>query len=771
MNSFTIRTPKGERKIGSGCPVFIIAEMSANHNQDYEKAVQIIQAAAKAGADAIKLQTYTADTMTINCDRPCFIVGGEDNPDAWKGQTLYSLYRHAYTPWEWHSRLKNVAEDLGLVFFSTPFDPTAVDFLETLGVPLYKVASYEVTDIPLLKKIAKTKKPVIMSIGYATLDEVNLAISTLRENGTKDIVILHCVTGYSGNPLPEDTNMRTMIDIRKRFDVLSGFSDNNAGIDIPLQAGILGACVIEKHIVAAHDDGALDGDFSINPQEFALFVRAVRRAEKVMGVVNYGPQNALERSNRKYRRSLFVVADVKSGEIFTEQNVRAIRPEGGLEPKYYEEIIGKTAKQNIERGIPLAWDLIHEHKDNLKNDAKRAEFIIDSEVYLDSALHERLAYLNQKNNAEIRIEKGVKVALDVIFPDYLTSLHIEQYSSIGKGTSFAFENIRIGAHSVVGDNMCFGKKQMDTFIPGVQKNRMSSFKELIIGVGAQMYGDCEIYAPRVVFGNFIKMGKRVQIDGYKDFYAGHNVWVGRDSTLNTTGGLKIGNNTGIGEKCLIWSHGFWSDLLEGSNIFNIREVVVGNECWIAAGASLTVPGIKIADKVMMLPESNVIKSVEEENIVVGGNPARKVQTKKDGQLKDLVHFNSRNKDERYEYLKGVLDDFSNRFQEVKRKDGLDFFVWDVNYKDYYGKIVLLLNNKEERELREIVSVSENKEDIIIFSSEDILNNQLLDLKFTYFNYMTRRHSSLLRLDGAYNLLALEFIRGSNTYIAKFIPKE
>ncbi len=354
---FEINTPKGKRGIGEGYPTFIVAEMSSNHNQNYEKAVEIIKAAAKAGADAIKLQTYTPDTITMDCDKPCFVIKNEENPECWQNKTLYQLYQKSYTPWEWHEQLKKVAEKEGLVFFSSPFDETAVDFLEKLNVLLYKIASYEVTHIPLLKKIAQTKKPVIMSIGFAALDEVELAIKTLRENGTKDIIVLHCVTAYTKNPQPEQTNFRTMLDLCERFEVLSGFSDNNAGIELPLQAAMLGAAVIEKHFVA-DEEKTSDSDFSLGPEEFARMVQAVRTAEKALGEVHYGPQSQTEKNNMVYRRSLFAVQNIKKGEIFTEKNVRVIRPAFGLAPKHYWEVLGKTAAADIEKGTPLNWEMV-----------------------------------------------------------------------------------------------------------------------------------------------------------------------------------------------------------------------------------------------------------------------------------------------------------------------------------------------------------------------------------------------------------------------------
>lgn len=357
----------GNRIIGYGHPCFIVAEVSCNHQQNFDQAVAIVKAAAEAGADAVKLQTYTPDTMTINSKKKWFYVNGTDNPDTWKGKTFYDLYGEAYTPWEWHKDLKKIANELGLIFFSTPFDKTAVDFLETLNLPCYKIASYECTDIPLLKRIAETGKPVIMSIGFATLDEAELSIQTLIRYGAKNIVVLQCTTSYKDTGDPRYTNLRTMLDIRKRFDVLSGFSDNMGGIEIPIFAASVGACIIEKHLVVNHDPKILDDRFSLDKNEFKNMVASIRMGkmpndkewqDMVLGEVKYGPQTQSEEQNRNYRRSIFVVRDIKKNDIFTEENIRCIRPAYGLEPKHYFDIIGKTATKNIEAGTPLSSDLV-----------------------------------------------------------------------------------------------------------------------------------------------------------------------------------------------------------------------------------------------------------------------------------------------------------------------------------------------------------------------------------------------------------------------------
>lgn len=355
---FTISTPRGTRTIGEGHPAFIVAEMSGNHHLNFDKAVEIIKAAAAAGADAIKIQTYTPDTMTIDCDKPYFYVKGKDQPDLWKGQKLYDLYKTAYTPWEWDEKLQTIANDLGLVFFSTPFDMTAVDFLEKLNMPCYKIASYEATDTMLLRKVAATGKPIIISVGFATLAEVIEAVATLREYGAKDIAVLHCVTAYSGNPNNSEINLRTMLDIRDRFNIVPGFSDNNGGVAIPVLAAAMGAAIIEKHIVIERTEGGPDARFSVEPNEFAEIVTRIRANEIIMGTVNYGSQGQQEGENTYFRRSLFAVKDIKAGEQFTPENVRSIRPSLGLPTKNYDDIIKSTARVGIERGTPLSWELV-----------------------------------------------------------------------------------------------------------------------------------------------------------------------------------------------------------------------------------------------------------------------------------------------------------------------------------------------------------------------------------------------------------------------------
>lgn len=347
------------RIIGEGQPCFIVAELSGNHHQKYKEAVKLIEAAAKAGAGAVKLQTYTPDTLTINSNRSWFLVDSSDTPNAWNKRTLYGLYGEAYTPWEWQLKLKKIAESLGLIFFSTPFDETAVDFLEKMRVPCYKIASYEANHIPLLKRVAKTGKPVIISVGFSSKEDVDYSIRTLRENGAGAIAVLHCVTAYSDSPKLEDINLRTIADLRENFGVVSGFSDNNAGIEIPATAAIMGASIIEKHVTLRRSVGGPDARFSIEPQELKQLVDAIRRAERAAGKVKYGPASAAERyMGRKFSQSVFVVHPIKKGEIFTSVNIRCIRPGDGLLPKFYEEVLGKVARLDIEEGTPLSWRLV-----------------------------------------------------------------------------------------------------------------------------------------------------------------------------------------------------------------------------------------------------------------------------------------------------------------------------------------------------------------------------------------------------------------------------
>lgn len=335
---------------GHTSPVCIVAELSANHNQSPERAEAIIRAAAEAGADAVKLQTYTADTMTIPCDNEYFRIKGT----LWEGRTLYDLYQQAHTPWEWHPRLMALANELGMLCFSTPFDASAVDFLESLNAPCHKIASFELVDIPLLKKIASTGKPVIMSTGMATLAEIDEAVRTLREHGTKSLALLKCTSSYPA--LPEEINLRTISHLAEAFDCPSGLSDHTMGSAVAVAAVALGACIIEKHFTLSRADGGPDSTFSMEPNEFKRMVRDIRTVEKALGRVSY-TRTQKERESVVFRRSLFVVDDVKAGEAFTEKNLRAIRPGHGLHTRHYQDILGRAAARDIKKGTPLSCEL------------------------------------------------------------------------------------------------------------------------------------------------------------------------------------------------------------------------------------------------------------------------------------------------------------------------------------------------------------------------------------------------------------------------------
>jgi len=330
---------------------FIIAELSANHNQNKQIAINSIKAAKKAGADAVKLQTYTPDTLTIDYDNEYFKI----KEGIWKGQTLYNLYQEAYTPWEWHEELFNVAREEGLMCFSTPFDKTAVDFLEKLNNPIYKIASFEIQDIPLIEYAASKGKPMIMSTGIAELEDINIAVNTCRKSGNNDITLLKCTSAY---PAPiEETNLATMNNMRDTFCVKVGLSDHTLGITLPVVATTLGAKVIEKHFILDKSIGGPDSSFSLDLEEFSLMVKSVREAEKAIGEVNYSLSEKVKKS-KVFGRSLFAVKDIKKGEKFTDENVRSIRPGYGLRPKYYYDVLGKVAKCDIGKATPLSWEQI-----------------------------------------------------------------------------------------------------------------------------------------------------------------------------------------------------------------------------------------------------------------------------------------------------------------------------------------------------------------------------------------------------------------------------
>ncbi len=343
----------GNRILGNTNKTYLVAELSANHNQDFDEAVRLIRAAKEAGVDAIKLQTYTPDTLTIRSDKEHFRIAGGT---LWDGETLYDLYAKAYTPWEWHPKLKAIANDLGLDLFSTAFDPSAVDFLEEIGVPVHKVSSFEIVDIPLIEKMARTGKPLIISTGMATLDEIEEAVSAARGAGASEIALLKCTSGYPARP--EEMNLRTIQDLAERFGVPVGLSDHTLGIAVPIAAVALGACIVEKHLTLSRCVPGPDSAFSLEPDEFKEMVQAIRVTEKALGKVHYGVNGEEEAKSLVFRRSLFVVKDVKKGEIFTEENVRSIRPGHGLPPKYLKEVHGRRASRDIDSGTPLSWDLI-----------------------------------------------------------------------------------------------------------------------------------------------------------------------------------------------------------------------------------------------------------------------------------------------------------------------------------------------------------------------------------------------------------------------------
>jgi len=340
------------REIGENAPVFIVAELSANHLQNMDLALKTMEAIKETGADAVKLQTYTPDTITLNVKNEYFMV---KQGTLWDGMYLYDLYKSAYTPWEWHPKLFEFAKELGLVVFSTPFDRTAVDFLEELNTPCYKVASFEITDIPLIEYIASKGKPVIISTGIATLSDIELAVKTCKSVGNNQIILLKCVSEY---PTPfEDANLRTIPNMKETFGVHVGLSDHTLGISVPIAAVALGAVVVEKHFILDRKLGGPDAPFSLEPLEFKAMVQAIREVEKALGQVSYELTKKQEEM-RKFSRSLFAVEDIKAGEMITEQKVKSIRPGYGLHPLYLKEVIGRRAKVDIHKGTPLRWEMI-----------------------------------------------------------------------------------------------------------------------------------------------------------------------------------------------------------------------------------------------------------------------------------------------------------------------------------------------------------------------------------------------------------------------------
>ena len=344
----------GNRQVGQDHPPFVIAEMSGNHNQSLDRALAIVEAAAKAGAHALKLQTYTADTMTLDIDEGEFYI--EDPNSLWKGASLHKLYQLAYTPWEWHAPIFKRANELGMLAFSTPFDESAVDFLESLDVPCYKIASFENTDLPLIRKVAATGKPMIISTGMATLAEIDETVRTARAAGCRDLVLLKCTSTYPATP--ENTNIRTIPHLRDLFGTEVGLSDHTMGTGVSVASVALGATVIEKHFTLSRAEGGVDSAFSMEPAEMASLVLESERAWQALGRITYGAASAQEEKSKVYRRSLYISRDLKAGEILDATSVRAIRPGLGLAPKFIYMVMGKAVKLDVKRGTPVSWDLL-----------------------------------------------------------------------------------------------------------------------------------------------------------------------------------------------------------------------------------------------------------------------------------------------------------------------------------------------------------------------------------------------------------------------------
>jgi len=342
----------GGHPISKDDPTYVIAEMSGNHNMDFNRAVKILEAAKDAGADAIKLQTYTADTITLDCDDECFQI---TQGTLWDGTTLHKLYEKAYTPWEWQPKLQKMATDMGLDFFSSPFDFSSVDFLQNMNVPAYKIASFEITDIPLIRKVAKIGKPVIISTGIATLADIELAVNTCKAEGNNQIILLKCVSAY---PTPyEDINLRTMVNLADTFDCIVGLSDHTMGDTVAVASVAMGAKVVEKHLTLSRADGGVDSAFSMEPPEVKQMVESIRIVEKAMGKVTYELTEKQKRE-REHARSLFIAQDMKAGEVLNESNMRSVRPANGLHTKYYDELLGKRVNRDVKLGTPLSWDII-----------------------------------------------------------------------------------------------------------------------------------------------------------------------------------------------------------------------------------------------------------------------------------------------------------------------------------------------------------------------------------------------------------------------------
>jgi pseudaminic acid synthase len=342
----------GKRKIGEKNPVFVVAELSANHNQEFEVAARSIEAAKDAGADAVKVQTFTPETITLDCQNEYFQI---NNGTLWDGKTLFELYKETYMPWEWQPKLKEIAEDLDMVFFSTPFDRSAVDFLEEMDIPAYKVASLEITDIPLIEHISSKGKPIIISTGIATLSDIEDAVDACERMGNDQIALMKCTSSY---PAPlDEINLRSIPELAETFNTPVGISDHTLGITVPIAAVALEAKIIEKHFILDSNLGGPDATFSLEPEEFRSMVESVREVEEALGKANYERTGEMEKS-REFSRSLFVVKNIREGDLLTEDNIRSIRPGYGIHPKYFKEILGKRVKSDIKRGTPLRWEII-----------------------------------------------------------------------------------------------------------------------------------------------------------------------------------------------------------------------------------------------------------------------------------------------------------------------------------------------------------------------------------------------------------------------------
>lgn len=338
--------------IGKQQPAFIVAEISANHNGSFDSAVRLIKEAAKTGVDAVKLQTYTADTITLDCDNEYFQI---KQGTLWDGRTLYDLYKEAYTPWEWQPKLKKIAEEQGLICFSSPFDKTAVDFLEDMDVPAYKVASFEITDIPLIEYMASKGKPMILATGISGLSDIEEAVNACRRMWNNQIAVLKCTSAY---PAPfEDINLKTIPNLEETFGVIPGLSDHTLGITVPIAAVTLGAKIVEKHFTLCRADGGPDAAFSLEPEELKNMVKSIRDVEKALGTVCYDLSDKMKKS-REFSRSLFIVKDMKKGETFTEENLKSIRPGFGIHPRYYNEVLGKKVNSDVKMGTPMNWKYI-----------------------------------------------------------------------------------------------------------------------------------------------------------------------------------------------------------------------------------------------------------------------------------------------------------------------------------------------------------------------------------------------------------------------------